>query len=116
MNKKLSLLLILVLSMGLLSSCGKKEPAGSFTPGVYEGVGQGKGGDVKVQVEVSADKIEKIDVLDHSETPGITDPAFEQIPKEVLEKQTVQVDTVSGCTYASQGLIDAITDAVEKAK
>lgn len=121
MKKRIALLLTLVLSLGVLTACGNKdqagdEEAGIYTPGVYKGVGQGNGGDVIVEVEVDSNEIVKIDVLEHSETPGVTDPAFEQIPKAVLDTQTTEVDTVAGCTKASEGLIGAITDAVGQAK
>ncbi|NLY53375.1 MAG: FMN-binding protein [Firmicutes bacterium] len=83
--------------------------------GVYEGTGQGFGGAIKVQVEVKDGAITNIQVLSHSETDGISAPALNQIPQSVIDQQSVKVDTVSGATYTSKGLLEAINAALEAA-
>lgn len=83
--------------------------------GTYEGIGQGFGGDLKVRVEVANGAVTKISVVSHGETDYVSDPAFEKIPGLIIEKQSVKVDAVSGATYTSNGLIEAITKALEAA-
>lgn len=80
----------------------------------YIGVGKGFGGDIKVKVTMDGNKIKKIDVLEHSETAGICDKAFAQIPDAVIANQSVEVDAVAGATRSSEGLIAAIKDALSK--
>lgn len=83
--------------------------------GTYEGIGQGFGGEIKVRVEVANGALTKISVVSHKETDYVSDPAFEKIPGAVIEKQSVKVDAVGGATYTSNGLIEAITNALEAA-
>lgn len=54
--------------------------ASAMTPGAYEATAQGRNADVTVRVTVSADKIEKIEIVKHSETPGIGDLAVNELP------------------------------------
>ena len=93
-------------------AAGEGGEAGLFTPGTYQGEGEGLNGPVKLEVEVDADKILSIKVLEHQESAGISDPAFETIPNEIIEKQSVAVDTVAGCTFSSKAIIAAVTDAL----
>lgn len=86
-----------------------------YTPGTYTGTGRGNGGNIEVAVTFSADAITGIEIVAHNETPGIFDVPFERIPNAVIEGQTLNVDIVSGATYSSGGLIEAITDAVVQA-
>ncbi len=86
-----------------------------FTPGVYTGEGQGFGGAVTVEVTVDENSILSIEIANHSETAGVADPALERIPANIVEAQSIAVDTISGCTLASQGIIDAVTDALSQA-
>ena len=83
----------------------------------YVGIGHGgMGGDIAVRATVVDGKIEAIEVLEHNETAGISDPAFAQIPAKVIETNSTDVDTVSGCTMTSKALIEAIKNAVAAAK
>jgi len=82
----------------------------------YVGIGHGgMGGDIAVRATVVDGKIEAIEVLEHSETAGISDPAFAQIPAKVIETNSTDVDTVAGCTMTSNALIEAIKNAVAAA-
>ena len=83
----------------------------------YVGIGHGgMGGDIAVRATVVDGKITAIEVLEHSETAGVSDPAFAQIPAKVIETNSTDVDTVSGCTMTSNALIEAIKNAVAAAK
>ena len=77
----------------------------------FEGVGKGFGGEIKVAATVEGGKLTAVEVLSHGETAGISDPAFAKIPAAIIENQTVAVDTVAGCTFSSNGLIEAVTAA-----
>lgn len=82
----------------------------------YIGEGRGKGGTpIRVKVTKDGDKIANIEILDHTETAGISDSAFEKVVAEILEKQTPDVDIVSGVTLTSNGIIEAVKNALAKA-
>lgn len=83
--------------------------------GEYEGEGQGYKGPIKVKVTVADGKVTKIDIREQTETDYIAEPAFDSIPIWVIEKQSVEVDIVSSATFTSEGLIEAITNALESA-
>ena len=118
MKKCLSLILVLamVLCMAAYGAAPvQAENANLFTPGTYTGVGAGKNGDITVEVTFSADKIERITVVSHSETPSLSDAAIANIPTQIVEAQSLGVDAVSGATYTSNGIVDAVADAVKQA-
>ena len=94
---------------------GVPTQARTYTPGTYTGVGAGKNGDITVEVTFSADKIEHITVVSHSETPSLSDAAIANIPTQIVEAQSLGVDAVSGATYTSNGIVDAVADAVKQA-
>ena len=127
MKRTLSLLLVFVMVLGL-AACGgntaqettaaataASEEAGIYTPGTYTGTAAGKNGDVKVEVTFSANAIDSVKVVEHSETAGISDGAIENIPAAIVENQSLAVDTVSGATITSEAILNAVADAVAQA-
>ncbi len=46
------------------------------------------GGSVRVKVTMDGDKITKIEVLSHNETAHIANPAFDAIPKAIIDSQS----------------------------
>ena len=83
----------------------------------YIGEGKGKGGTpIKVKVTMSGDKIEKIDVLDHSETPVLSDKAFDEVIPAIIEANSADVDIASGATLTSNGIIEAVRNALAQVK
>ena len=88
---------------------------GTYKDGTYTGSAQGFGGDIKVKVTVSGQKISAIDITEASGE----DEAYLSMAKDIintmLDKQTADVDTVSGATYSSTGIKNAVTQALEGA-
>ena len=89
--------------------------ASAMTPGAYEATAQGRNADVTVRVTVSTDKIEKIEIVKHSETPGIGDLAVNELPAAMLSAQTAAVDAVGGATMSSAAIKKAVAEALRKA-
>jgi len=87
--------------------------SGKYSDGTYEGEASGYGPNLKVQVTVSSGKISDIEIVSHNETPGFYERAFETVPSDIIQKQSTDVDTVSGATYSSVGIINAVTDALK---
>ena len=83
----------------------------------YIGTGVSEiGGELKVKVTMDGDKIAKIEVLSHNETPGVSDPAFSAIPDAIIAANSTDIDSVSGATKTSQALIEAVNDALSQIK
>ena len=60
-------------------------------------------------------KIAAVNVLAHSDTPGISDPAFEAMPKRIVDANSPQVDAVSGATVTSTAIMKGVEKALEQA-
>ncbi|WP_235070529.1 FAD-dependent oxidoreductase [Turicibacter sp. TJ11] len=91
------------------------EAKNSFEAGTYTGTAMGNNGEIKVEVEFSETEILSVKVLEHHETEGLAAPAIERIPSGIVENQTLAVDTVSGATNVSNGILDAVADCVTQA-
>lgn len=86
-----------------------------FTPGTYTAEAEGIRSTVKLAVTFSEDAITDIEILEQGESRNIADAALEQIPAEILDKQSLAVDVVSSVTFTSRAIINAVTDACEQA-
>ncbi|MFI3283747.1 MAG: FAD-binding protein, partial [Erysipelotrichaceae bacterium] len=80
----------------------------------YLGQGTGIGGALYVVVTMDGSTIVNIEVVSHSETDGISDPAFETVPSAIIDAQSTEVDTVSGATITSNAIIEAVNDALSQ--
>ena len=89
--------------------------AAAMADGTYTGVGQGKNGDVTVELQVTGGKLAAVRVVKNVETPGISDAAMTQFPQRVVDAQSLNVDAVSGATLTSDGIRNAVADAIRKA-
>ena len=85
-----------------------KETASGDT---FEGKAKGYKGDVVAKVTFDGDKIVSIET-DHGETEGLGADAIEKLIPEMVDNQTVNVDTVSGATFSSTALIEAVSAAI----
>lgn len=84
-----------------------------FKPGTYIGSAQGYGGPVKVEVKTSDSKILSLIILEQTETKGISDFALKSLPKEIVENQTLGIDTVAGATFTSNAILEASKNALK---
>lgn len=110
--KKLSIFAALILALSLCASA----LAVDFTPGTYEGVGEGRNGEMKVTVTLDDKGITEIALTEHEETDGFWEKALEGVSKAIIDGQTLKVDAVAGATLSSNGLITAVAAALEEAK
>lgn len=110
-----------LLALGLavsLTACGQGGASSAnskFKAGTYEGKGNGFGGEITATVVLSDSKIESITVVGDKETQGIGSVAVEQLPGKMVEAQAVEIDGISGASYSSKGIKEAVTDALSKA-
>ncbi|NMD38885.1 MAG: FAD-dependent oxidoreductase [Christensenellaceae bacterium] len=112
MKKILSIILTLCM---LMSGIILANAEMAFTPGTYDATVKGFGGDLKLEVTVDETSIKEVKIIEHAESPGISDPAITKLPALIVEKQTVALDTISGCTVSSTAILAAAKDALLKA-
>ena len=86
-----------------------------MTPGVYSAAVPARNGELAVEVQVSADRIESVKVVRQQETPGIGSLAVEALPAAIVAQQTSSVDVVSGATMTSNAIIKAVSEALKQA-
>lgn len=80
--------------------------------GTFEGTAPGLNEGVKVAVTVESGKIDNIEIIEHEDTPDYFEEAKEEILQVIKNEQTLEVDTVSGATQSSYGIINAVEDAL----
>ena len=80
----------------------------------FEGIGEGFK-PLTVNVTVTDGKIEAIEMGTNDETPSIGGVAIETLTKQIIDGQTLAVDTIAGATYTTYGFTAAVADAVTKA-
>ena len=106
-------LLASIAAISAVFGCASTAP--SMTDGTYTGVGQGRNGELTVEVKVDAGKLSAVRVVKHVETVGISDAAVKQMPARIVDAQSLKVDAVSGATLTSEGIRTAVADAIRKA-
>ena len=90
-------------------------PEGGYKDGTYRGSGTGFGGTITVQVTVSGGKITAVDILSASGETGSYFASAQGVVSKVLSSQSPNVDAVSGATYSSNGIIQAVQNALSQA-
>ena len=80
----------------------------------FEGIGEGFK-PKQVKVDVADGKINAIEMIVNDETPEIGGVAIETLTKQIIDGQTLAVDTIAGATYTTAGFTAAVADAVTKA-
>lgn len=90
--------------------------SGKYKNGTYQGSGEGyHGGTTTLSVTIKNNRITKIKVVSHEDTPSYFSSAKKLI-KTMIAKQSTKVDVVSGATMSSNGIIEAVNGALEKAR
>ncbi len=96
----------IVAAAGVDVELGENEYLGSSANGM--------GGELTVKVTVVDGTIKAVEVVSHKETDGIGTMAIETLPAQIVEKNSTEVDTVSGATITSNAIIEAVNDALSK--
>ncbi|MBZ9623357.1 4Fe-4S binding protein [Clostridium sp. FP2] len=89
----------------------------NYTNGTYTGDGTGfKGGTTEIAVTVKDNKITNVETVSNQDTPKFYSRVEGEIVAEIISAQSATVDTISGATYSSEGIINAVKDALSQAK
>lgn len=84
--------------------------------GDYQATAQGLQGPLTVEVRIVDGFIDRVQVVDHEENPGVVEAAFEDLAQEIVKNQSARVDAVTGATEASQAMIQAVGDCLRQAE
>ena len=90
----------------------ENDAGGNFQNGIYTGTGEGYRGKVTVTVKVADGKITELVLDDYADDTSYMERAKNRIFQEMISRQNTDVDAVSGATYSSNGLIEAVNKAL----
>jgi uncharacterized protein with FMN-binding domain len=96
------------------SQIGSSQSKSQYKNGTFHGTGSNRRGSIQVAVSIKSDKITDVQISDFAMHYTIDDVV--DLPKEVIQKQSAQVQNVSGATYSTQAFKDAIQNALSQAK
>ena len=120
LKRWIKVLAVVTLVAMLMTACGGEKPqeeaANGMTAGTYEEKVEGYNGEFIVTTTIDEDgKISKVEVGENEETDGIGSNAIEKLPLEIVEKQSLAVDTITGATVTSTAILTAVENAIVKA-
>lgn len=98
------------------SAASDAEAASPYADGTYNGEAQGYGGTVSVAVTIQDGTITDVAIVSAKQEDAAYFDAAKGVIDEILEAQTTAVDTVSGATFSSNGILHAVADALGKAE
>lgn len=107
MKKVISALLL----GAMLTACSPAAPAAGAAQ-TKEVTVKGMNDGLKVKVTATADKIEKVEIVEHKETAGISDPAIKNMPGKIVTANSIKVDGEATATYTSDGIKAAVKQAL----
>ena len=97
-----------------LAEIAAVQDASAYKDGTYYGTGKGFAGTMKVKVDIVGGKIASISIVSTKDGDSYVKSASSLIDT-IVEKQSTNVDTVSGATFSSRGIIAAVRSALSQA-
>lgn len=98
------------------SKAASSTTSGKYKDGTYQGSGTGfRGGTTSVSVIVSGGKITAINVDSYGDDRPFFERAYSGVAQAIVSSQSANVDAVSGATYSSNGIMQAVENALSKA-
>ena len=87
-----------------------------YKDGTYTGTGKGYSGTITLTAKIKKGVIKSLEV-EHTDTPMFFKKAWEVLENEIIQNQSVDgIDTVSGATYSSKGILNAMKDILKQAE
>lgn len=91
---------------------GKKESTAKEEIKEIRGSAEGFGGTITVTLKMDGEDIIEASILGNDETPDIGGAALQELEKQLVDKDSFDIDGVSGATYTSEGVRNAAKDAL----
>lgn len=87
-----------------------------YKDGTYTGTGKGYSGTITLTAKIKKGVIKSLEA-EHTDTPMFFKKAWDILENEIIQNQSVDgIDTVSGATYSSKGIINAMKDIQKQAE
>ena len=126
MKKNNKIFVILLALLMVFVACGPKDTpdkpaengeatAENYKAGTYESEVEAYGGTLKIQTTLTENKIEKIEILESKETEAIGGAAIETLTSQIVDKQTLAIDNITGATVTTEAFLKAVEDTVTQA-
>lgn len=117
MKRVLAIALVAITALAVVAAYGlvTTKAVTTYKDGVYEASAQGKMGPVKVKVVVEGGRIKSVEVVEHNETPFLSDAAISEVPAAIVAAQSADVDSVTGATITSNAIKAAVKEALKGA-
>lgn len=88
---------------------------GKYADGIYTGSAQGFGGEIEVEVVVLSGAIDTVNIVSAEKEDGAYLTMAEDIIPTIVEANSADVDTISGATFSSTGIKNAVQQALDEA-
>ncbi|MCR4830440.1 MAG: flavocytochrome c [Pseudobutyrivibrio sp.] len=112
----IALVATLIIDKPKFDPSANDNASGSYTPGTYTAVANGFGGDVEVAITVGDNGgISSVEITGDKETPEVGGAAIPTLKDSILEKQSADIDGVSGATITSTAVKTAAAKALSEA-
>ncbi|TNV67849.1 FMN-binding protein [Trichococcus shcherbakoviae] len=95
-----------------LCPTGAETSTGQYQDGTYEGSARGFKGLITVSVTVENGLITDIEDVSNNDTPSFFERCWSVVTGDIIGAQSTDVDAVTGATYSSVGIMDAVADAL----
>ncbi|HWQ30686.1 MAG TPA: 4Fe-4S binding protein [Negativicutes bacterium] len=117
----LMLALFALIWLGMPQIYGKsyadvKFALGTLKDGTYKGEADGFAGNIVTEVTIGGGKITDIRVIKHQESKGWYEEPFMVLPGKIIARQRLEVDSISGATKTSRGLVKSVENAIKQAQ
>ncbi len=93
-----------------------KTATPTYQDGEWTGTALGYNDTITVSVTITNGSIADITILESSDDEPYYSWAKDEIPQSIIAAQSTEADTVSGATFSSKGIIDAVDDALQQAQ
>ena len=103
------------LTAAAVAACVASGAGAAAKDGTFTGTGNGRGGQITAAVTFKGGKIADVKITKQTETVGVSDSALRILPKEIVEKNTLKLNAVSGATLTSRGILEAVRNAIKAA-
>ncbi|TKB51961.1 FMN-binding protein [Ferrimonas aestuarii] len=92
----------------LATGCASQAPQGKYVDGIHQVSGKGKKSEITLEVEVKDGSIQNAVTKSHKETESLYLNAERLLPQIVKNNGHEGIDAVSGSTYSSNGILEAV--------
>jgi len=119
-----ALLLVITVNLGAANNNGNSYApvtgieinSDMYKDGIYYGEAQGFRPGIRIRIEISGGRLVSVDIIEHNEIGRqYWSLPVKALPEEMITRQSTDIDTVSGATATSYGILAAVENALARA-